>query len=60
MSYEEELALLDEQAQLYLDVSGKEFIRRWEAGEYTDPDAQPGVMWVASLLPRRRQTSPGG
>lgn len=50
--------LLDRQAQRYLGVSGDEFVRSWEAGEYGDPDDRtknpPGVMRVAMLLPFAR------
>jgi hypothetical protein len=44
-------ALLDEAARHYLGVSGEEFMRAWDAGEYdSDPD-RPEVMRVAMLLP---------
>lgn len=50
--------LLDRQAQRYLGVSGDEFVRSWDAGEYGDPDDRtknsPGVMRVAMLLPFAR------
>ncbi len=43
--------LLDEAARHYLRVSGEEFMRAWDAGEYdSDPD-RPEVMRVAMLLP---------
>ncbi|MEX1255011.1 MAG: hypothetical protein WEE64_11800 [Dehalococcoidia bacterium] len=50
MTAEEGRKLLDRQARRYLGMSGKEFIRKWHAGEFEDPD-QPDVMRVAMLLP---------
>lgn len=44
-------ALIDENARHYLGISGEEFLRRWKAGEYANPDADANVMLVASLLP---------
>ena len=41
----------DGAARCHLGISGEEFKRRWEAGEYPDPDRIPGVMAVAMLLP---------
>lgn len=47
--------LFDRQAQRFLRMGGKEFIRRWDAGEFDDPDDRskhgPEVMRVATLLP---------
>jgi hypothetical protein len=55
LSREDGLKLLDRQARHYLDVSGAEFIRRWDAGEYGDPDDRsknpPAVMRLGMLLP---------
>jgi hypothetical protein len=55
LSREEGLKLLDRQARRYLNVDGKEFIRRWDAGEYGDPDDRaqnrPAVMRLGMLLP---------
>ena len=44
-------ALIDENARHYLGISGEEFLRRWDAGEYAQADSDPNVMLVASLLP---------
>jgi hypothetical protein len=42
---------IDRAARRYLRMSGAEFRRAWEAGEFdTDPD-RPDVMRVAALLP---------
>ncbi len=38
-------------AQRYLHMSGEEFLRKWDAGEFDDQDRNPAVMHVASLLP---------
>ena len=55
MSAEESWELFNRQAQRYLNISGEEFIQRWDAGEYGDPDDRsknpPGVMRLAMLLP---------
>jgi hypothetical protein len=55
LSREDGRKLLDRQARHYLDVSGDEFIRRWDAGEYGDPDDRsenpPAVMRLGMLLP---------
>jgi hypothetical protein len=40
----------DKSAQYYLGISGDEFLRRWRAGEYPDPDGTP-VMQLWALLP---------
>lgn len=37
-------------AQHYFQISGEEFQRRWEAGDFEDDD-RPGVMRIALLLP---------
>ncbi len=54
LSQEEGSALFDRKARQYLDVSGDEFIRRLEAGEYGDPDDDPRVMRLVMLLPFAR------
>ena len=41
----------DAQARRRLGISGEEFLRRWDAGEYPDPDGDPDVIWMAMLLP---------
>ena len=45
------MGLVDRAARRELGMSGDEFIRRWEAGEFRDPDERPEVMRVAMLLP---------
>jgi len=55
VSEQEGLALLDEQAQARLGMSGEEFVRRWDAGEYAGPDGdRADVVKVAALLPLAR------
>jgi hypothetical protein len=53
VSREEGLKMVDRQARRYLKMSGKEFIRRWKAGEFGDPDNpyRPELTHVVSLLP---------
>lgn len=42
--------LLDRQARRYLGMSGEEFVRKWKAKEFEDPD-RPEIMQVAFLIP---------
>lgn len=49
LNKEEFKKFLDEQAQLYLRMSGDEFVRKWRAKEFDDP-CSPNVMRVAFLL----------
>ena len=42
--------LLDKQARHFLHMSGEEFVRKWKAKEFKDPD-RPEIMQVAFLLP---------
>lgn len=54
LSPEESLAMFDREAQHRLGITGEEFLRRWDAGEYRDiPDTPEGwrVMDVVFLLP---------
>lgn len=48
---EEGMVMLDRRARRRLGVSGAEFLRRWEAGEYAANPDQPGVIDVTMLLP---------
>jgi hypothetical protein len=43
--------LFEREAQRYLKMSGAEFIRKWNAGEFDDDPDRPEVMSVAALLP---------
>lgn len=45
---EEGRELVDQAARKYLHMSGDEFLRRWDAGEFRDQDT-PAVMRVASI-----------
>ena len=56
---EEWVAIVDRAARHYLHMSGAEFARQWEAGEFDDPDRHE-VMSVALLLPdfERRRIAP--
>lgn len=55
LSRQESWELFDREAKRYLDISGDEFLRAWDAGEYGEPDDRsknpPGVMRLAMLLP---------
>jgi len=53
-------ALFDYQARKLLNISGEEFLRRWDAGEYRDLADAPGqrhIMRLAMLIPFGRQDS---
>ncbi len=51
LTLEEGWELLDKQAQKYLGMSGKEFVKKWEAGEFDEDPDQPEIMHLAMLLP---------
>lgn len=49
LNLDEGWALLEERAQRYLHMSAQDFIRKWDAHEFKDPD-RPEVLRVAMLL----------
>ncbi len=54
MNDAEARAEFDAEARHWLGVSGDEFLRRWDAGEYHDTfddEDHPGVLMVATLIP---------
>lgn len=51
MTDEEAWETFDQAARRYLKIGGVEFLRRWDAGEYSDPDRQEGLMGVVMLIP---------
>jgi hypothetical protein len=51
LNRDEARALLDAQAWRYLKMSGDEFQRAWEVGEFDDDPDRPEIMRVAMLLP---------
>ena len=51
LTLEEGRKLLDQQARRYLHMSGEEFIRKWEAGEFDDNPDQPEIMRLVMLIP---------
>ncbi len=55
LSREEARELFDSQAQNWLGISGEEFLRRWDAGDYGEPDDceknPPEVMRLVMLAP---------
>ncbi len=51
LSRDEGRALFDRQARYHLGISGDEFIRAWNAGEFDDDPDRPEVMEVVMLLP---------
>lgn len=54
LSHEDSHALFDEQAPKLVGISGEEFLRRWDAGEYdgmADDPSHPEIMRLAALVP---------
>ena len=51
LSPEEAHAIFDRVAREELSISGEEFLRRWDSGEYEGRADQPNVARVAMLLP---------
>ena len=43
--------LFNRQAKHHLNISGKEFIKRWEAGKFNGNADTPEVIRLAMLLP---------
>lgn len=56
LTSQEAWGLFDETAQLYLAISGREFLARFDRGTFGDIDSDPRVMRVASLLPLVRKS----
>lgn len=51
---EQRRAFFDAETRRLLGISGEEFVRRWDRGEYetvADDPSHPEVMRLASLLP---------
>jgi len=53
LNIEESRKLFDRSARRSLNMSGKEFIRRWEKGAFKNPE-NPEVMRLAMLMPLGR------
>jgi hypothetical protein len=54
---DESRALFDAQAQAMLGISGTEFLRRWDAGQYaacTDEPEASRIRRLAALIPFAR------
>jgi hypothetical protein len=61
ISREEAWALLDAATHRYLGISVDEFARRYNAGEYDDPDDDPVIMQLAfdlEFLQRNETATP--
>jgi len=44
-------SLFDSTARRYFGIPGSEFVRQWKSGSFKDPDAEPHVMYLVTLLP---------
>lgn len=51
MTREESRSLFDRQVRLALDMSGDEFLRKWDAGEFGEDTDRPEIMRLALLIP---------
>jgi hypothetical protein len=51
MTDEEAREYFDRAARYYLNMSGDEFVRRYDAGEYDDDPDQHGIMDMILSLP---------
>ncbi len=51
LTLEDGRKLLDKHARRYLNMSGSEFIKKWEAGELGDDSDRPEVMRLVMLVP---------
>lgn len=51
LSEDQARELIDRLARRYVGISGPEFVRRWNAGEFDRPERDPRLMRVAMLLP---------
>ncbi len=57
---EEGRAIFDDQARRLMNMSGEEFLRRWDAGEFAEIADAPGhrhIMRLSMLIPFGRQQS---
>jgi len=60
MTRAEAAELFDATAMLYLGMSGTEFLRRWDNGDYDDETVCSGrVMRVACMIPLVRRERAG-
>ena len=51
LSKDQARRMFDRQAQHYLKMSGTEFIKKWDAGQFNGKADTPAVIRVAMLLP---------
>lgn len=54
LTAQEARILFDHEARRSLNISGEEFIRAWDAGEFKDDPDRPEVIRLAMLLPFAR------
>jgi len=58
LSRESSWAILDEDCRAYLGIGVDEFVRRYNAGEYDDPDDDPRIMSLAMHLEHLQRRIP--
>jgi hypothetical protein len=58
ISWGEAWAMLDADTRRYLGIGAEEFARRYNAGEYDDPDADTRIMGLAMELEFLQRNAP--
>jgi hypothetical protein len=48
--------LFDATAKRYFNITGEEFLAKWDAGFFSDPSVRGRAMRVAMLIPMLRST----
>lgn len=51
LTKEQTWELFEREVHRYLGISAEEFLRRWDAGEWPDPDSVDGLMSLVMLIP---------
>ncbi len=54
ITYEQGKEILDEYTRRRLGMSADEFLRAWDAGEFPDVDAIPGLVDAYMMIPLAR------
>lgn len=50
-THEQMWEFFEQEVHRYLGISAEEFLRRWDAGEWPDPDSVEHVMGLVMLIP---------
>ena len=55
---EEARKLFDQEARRNFGISGEEFIKAWESGQFDDEPDQPDLMNLVMMLPTIKESLP--